>query len=71
MAQATTYNVITEPPTNMSVVVVVDKVVFPLKVTSGILYKGDPPAANVGIMMLLWMLQVMLYNFLNHLYEYH
>lgn len=71
MAQATTYNVITEPPTNMSVIVVVDKVVFPLKVTPGILYKDDAAAANVGIMMLLWMLQVMLYNFLNHLYEYH
>lgn len=47
-AQAVMYNVITEPLVNMSVVVVVDKAIFPLKVSSGILHQGDAPPAKVG-----------------------
>ncbi|KAG2237296.1 hypothetical protein INT48_009029 [Thamnidium elegans] len=46
--QATTYNVIAEPPANMSVTVIVDKVVYPLEATFGILYKGDAPSATTG-----------------------
>ncbi|GAA5798492.1 hypothetical protein HPULCUR_003896 [Helicostylum pulchrum] len=44
--QAITYNVIAEPPANMSVAVVVDKVTYPLQATFGILYKGDAPSAT-------------------------
>ncbi|KAI9274035.1 coth protein-domain-containing protein [Helicostylum pulchrum] len=45
-ARAITYNVIAEPPANMSVAVVVDKVTYPLQATFGILYKGDAPSAT-------------------------
>ncbi|KAG2237294.1 hypothetical protein INT48_009027 [Thamnidium elegans] len=47
-AQAITYNIIAEPPANMSVAVIVDKVVYPLEATFGILYKGDAPSATTG-----------------------
>ncbi|KAI8090408.1 hypothetical protein BDF21DRAFT_411202 [Thamnidium elegans] len=46
--QAITYNIIAEPPANMSVAAVVDKVVYPLEATFGILYKGDAPSATTG-----------------------
>ncbi|GAA5808628.1 hypothetical protein MFLAVUS_002020 [Mucor flavus] len=47
-AQAITYNVIAEPPSNMSVAVVVDKISYPLQATFGILYKGDAPSSTTG-----------------------
>ena len=47
-SHAVTYSVVAAPPQNMSVVVQVDDVFYPLQPEHGILYKGEGPDANTG-----------------------